>query len=100
MKLHKRHCFAKVLDRKDGTYAITVLDKDFQCMTIAPWELVALWYNIGELIGFDREDAKHELERLHRKNDQGELDEPSQKIVGRKNRNKTDAERAALRGLK
>lgn len=90
MKLHKRICDIKLIPREDGSYNILHLGSTIGSMTVPTWELVSLWYQIGELLGFDKEDAKHELERLHWKNDQGELDEPSQKIVGRKSRKNTD----------
>ncbi len=61
-------------------YTIYLLDKNFGSMLAPSWELVSLWYKIGELIGFDREDAKHELEQIHWYHDQGEMDKPSQKV--------------------
>ncbi len=89
LKLHKRECCINVVHRDDThDYAVYLLGKDFSAMSVPPWELVALWYKIGALIGFDYEDAKAELELLHWKHTQGELDEPSQRIIGRKNRNK------------
>lgn len=79
MKLHKRQCTVNLVRRDDtNDYALYLLGKTFDGMSIPAYELVSLWYKIGELIGFDREDAKHELERLHWRHDQGELDAPSQ----------------------
>lgn len=89
MKLHRYDCTINVIRRDDtNDYAVYLLGKTFGAMSIPPHELVALWFKIGDLIGFDQQDARHELELLHWKHDQGELDEPKCKIVGRKNRNK------------
>lgn len=86
-KLAKRYCFVNVVWQKENYYSVYVLNKNFDSMSIATWEMVSLWYKIGELLGFDREDAKLELERLHWKHDQGLIDDQEITISpGRKNK--------------
>lgn len=87
IKLHKRQCMIKLVGRDDTKdYAIYLLGNTFGGMSIPTWELVALWYQIGELIGFDHDDAKHELEMLHWKHEQGEIDEKQRTIKNRKSK--------------
>jgi len=80
IKIHKRQCQAQLIRREKELYGISLIDKDFHYMPIPSWELVSLWYQIGELLGFDMDDAKHELEQLHWRHDQGEIDEQRFKI--------------------
>ncbi len=75
MKLHKRQCYIRLVRRADDLYGISLADKDFHYLPLPSWEVVSLWYQIGEVLGFDTEDAKHELEQLHWRHEQGELDE-------------------------
>jgi len=89
LKLNRRVCVSKVIYRgKENEFGIMLFDGKCGGFLETPaWELVSLWFQIGELFGFDREDARLELERLHWRHDQGELDEQTN-FIDKKRKNK------------
>lgn len=64
LKLHKRYCNAMLTEVGDQQYQITYIARDkFDSMRLPCWELVNLWYQIGELLDVDRDDARYLLEQ-------------------------------------
>ncbi len=65
LKLHKRTCWSRVRRRDNGSYVISLFDYDYHAISLPSWEIVSLWYQLGEYLDVDREDARWLLEQKH-----------------------------------
>ena len=67
-KIGKRECNASVVlpeHPDENTYVLPFIMCDMEFQGYKPWELVNIWYQIGELIGVDYDVAKEWLEQIH-----------------------------------
>ena len=64
LKLHKRECHVNLTPSDNSHYVISSWGiKSQDMMRIPSWDLVDLWYQIGELLDVDRDDARYLLEQ-------------------------------------
>ncbi len=96
MKLGKRDCDIRMVRQTETDYAVYLLGRTFGSIILPTWELVALWYKIGDLLGIDQEDARIELERRHWRHDDGILDEQD-RFIDPKRKNKKGFKRGSTK---